>query len=151
MELLLELGMGKQDSAARHLTDPILQENTRILVAEDNPLIQRVILALLERFQQHADVVETGRAAVEACRQRSYDLIFMDLQMPELDGLQATGQIRLLASPRQPYIVALTANAFEDDRQRCLAAGMNDYLSKPVRRQQLSLALHQYLESHERK
>lgn len=151
IELPLELVVGQQDSLTRNQTDPVLQENTRILVAEDNPMNQRVILALLQRFHQHADVVETGKAAVEACRQRDYDLIFMDLQMPELDGLQATGQIRQLASARQPYIVALTANAFEDDRQRCLAAGMNDYLSKPVRRQQLSLALHQYLENQEKK
>lgn len=145
IELPLELLASEVDSAARTLEDPVLMENTRILVAEDNPMNQRVILALLERFHQQADVVETGSAAVEACRRNSYDLIFMDLQMPELDGLQATGQIRALESSRQPYIVALTANAFEDDRQRCLAAGMNDYLSKPVRRRELSLALHQYL------
>ena len=145
IELPLELLANEVDSAARTLEDPVLMENTRILVAEDNPMNQRVILALLERFHQQADVVETGSAAVEACRRNSYDLIFMDLQMPELDGLQATGQIRALDSTRQPYIVALTANAFEDDRQRCLAAGMNDYLSKPVRRRELSLALHHYL------
>ncbi len=147
IELPLEQVASGLDSAARALEDPVLMENTRILVAEDNPMNQRVILALLERFHQQADVVETGLAAVEACRRTPYDLVFMDLQMPELDGLQATGQIRTLESTRQPYIVALTANAFEDDRQRCLAAGMNDYLSKPVRRQQLSLALHQYLEA----
>lgn len=147
IELPLELVVGELDSAARNLEDPVLLENTRILVAEDNPMNQRVILALLERFHQQADVVETGRAAVDACRRNPYDLVFMDLQMPEMDGLQATAQIRALAAARQPYIVALTANAFEDDRQRCLAAGMNDYLSKPLRRQQLSLALHQYLEA----
>ena len=151
IELPLELVVGQQDSAARNLEDPVLQENIRILVAEDNPMNQRVILALLDRFHQNADVVETGRAAVEACRQQNYDLVFMDLQMPELDGLQATAQIRQLAAGNQPYIVALTANAFEDDRQRCLAAGMDDYLSKPVRRQQLALALHQYLEVQEKK
>ena len=147
IELPLELVVSDLDSTARNLEDPVLLENTRILVAEDNPMNQRVILALLERFHQQADVVETGAAAVEACRRTPYDLIFMDLQMPEMDGLKATGQIRALELARQPYIVALTANAFEDDRQRCLAAGMNDYLSKPVRRQQLSLALHQYLEA----
>ena len=146
VELPLEL-VSELDSAARSLEDPVLMENTRILVAEDNPMNQRVILALLDRFHQQADVVETGAAAVEACRRTHYDLVFMDLQMPELDGLQATGQIRALEAARQPYIVALTANAFEDDRQRCLAAGMNDYMSKPLRRQQLSLALHQYLEA----
>ena len=147
IELPLELVVSELDSATRSLEDPVLLENTRILVAEDNPMNQRVILALLERFHQQADVVETGAAAVEACRRTHYDLVFMDLQMPELDGLRATGQIRALEPARQPYIVALTANAFEDDRQRCLAAGMNDYMSKPVRRQQLSLALHQYLEA----
>lgn len=144
IELPLELLVNEVDSAARTLEDPVLMENTRILVAEDNPMNQRVILALLERFHQQADVVETGSAACGAVRILTI-LIFMDLQMPELDGLQATEQICALDSTRQPYIVALTANAFEDDRQRCLAAGMNDYLSKPVRRRELSLALHHYL------
>lgn len=122
-----------------------LRPDTRILVAEDNPVNQRVVLALLERFEQQADVVETGVDAVTACREKEYDLVFMDLQMPELDGLSATRQIRQLDLPRQPWIIALTANAFEDDRQRCLAAGMNDYLSKPVRRQHLAIALDRFL------
>lgn len=147
IELPLDLVASEPDTTGRSLETPVLMENTKILVAEDNPMNQRVILALLERFHQQAEVVETGSEAVEACRRKHYDLIFMDLQMPELDGLQATAQIRALDMPRQPYIMALTANAFEDDRQRCLAAGMNDYLSKPVRRQELSLALHRYLES----
>ncbi|MFN8611410.1 MAG: ATP-binding protein [Vulcanimicrobiota bacterium] len=147
IELPLELVPGGTDSTARRLEEPVLMENTRILVAEDNPMNQRVILALLERFHQQADVVETGSAAVEACRRHPYDLIFMDLQMPELTVCRPPARSGALQTHRQPYIVALTANAFEDDRQRCLAAGMNDYLSKPVRRQELSLALHHYIEA----
>lgn len=146
----LEVPLEQRGSdASESSTDPcgelILAPGTRILVAEDNPVNQRVILALLDRFQQQAEVVETGREAVQACQRCDYDLILMDLQMPDLDGLQATLQIRGLQLERQPYIVALTANAFEDDRQRCLASGMDDYLSKPVRRQHLAAALGRFV------
>src|SRR5690606_10474960 len=147
LDLPLEIQRAAKEAGKDEVTEPLLSEGTRILVAEDNAINQRVILALLDRFKQTADVVETGLEAVEACRKRTYDLILMDLQMPELDGLQATTRIRGLDLEKQPWIVALTANAFEDDRQRCLASGMNDYLSKPVRRQHLALALDRFVKS----
>jgi signal transduction histidine kinase/ActR/RegA family two-component response regulator len=146
LELPLETLEVETESPAQTPGEIVLREDTKILVAEDNPINQRVIQGLLDRFQQRADLVETGLDAVNACKVQPYDLILMDLQMPELDGIQATLQIRSLKLARQPYIVALTANAFEDDRQRCLNAGMNDYLSKPLRRQQLASALERFLQ-----
>ena len=112
----------------------------KVLIAEDNPVNQRVILALLDRYGFDIEVVDSGLQAVEACLRKRFDLILMDLQMPEMDGLSATAAIREQNLESQPYIIALTANAFEEDRQRCLRAGMNDYLSKPVRRAQLAEA-----------
>jgi signal transduction histidine kinase/DNA-binding response OmpR family regulator len=114
----------------------------RILVAEDNAVNQRVAIALIEQLGYRADLVANGLEAVDAVRRTPYDVVFMDLQMPELDGLGATRQIRS-AHPdgRRPRIVALTANAFDEDREECLAAGMDDYLSKPLQRDKLEAAL----------
>jgi len=105
----------------------------RILVAEDNSVNQRVAVGLVERLGHVADVAADGREAVEAVRSLPYDLIFMDIQMPEMDGFEAAGAIRAMAPPisRIP-IVAMTANALQGDMERCIAAGMDDYLAKPV-------------------
>ncbi|MGE3492507.1 MAG: response regulator [Vicinamibacterales bacterium] len=110
----------------------------RVLVAEDNLVNQKIALLMLERLGYRADLVANGREAVEAVRRVPYDVVLMDLQMPELDGLDATRQI-LAEHPagRRPRIVALTANAFEDDRLECLAAGMDDHLSKPLQKEKL--------------
>jgi CheY-like chemotaxis protein len=105
----------------------------RILVAEDNALNQRLLLRLLARMGYRADVAGNGIEAVEAIERQPYDLIFMDMQMPEMDGLEATGAIRSRAErAQQPHIIALTANAAAGDRERCLRAGMDDYLPKPI-------------------
>jgi CheY-like chemotaxis protein len=105
-----------------------------VLIVEDNPVNQKVALRLLERLGYDADAVANGLEALGTLDQRKYDLVFMDLQMPEMDGITATREIRLrYPKHRQPRIIALTANAVQGDRERCLEAGMDDYLSKPVK------------------
>ena len=105
----------------------------RILVAEDNPVNQRVVLRMLERFGYHADLAVDGARAVAAATRAHYDVVLMDVQMPGMDGLEATRRIRDACAGHQPRIIAMTANAMDGDRERCLDAGMDDYLSKPVR------------------
>ncbi len=114
----------------------------RILLAEDNSINQRVGLLLLERIGYGADVAGNGVEALEALRRQPYDLILMDVQMPVLDGLEATRRIRAEFPPeRQPRIVALTANVLPEQREACLAAGMDDFVQKPVGLAELREAL----------
>jgi signal transduction histidine kinase/DNA-binding response OmpR family regulator len=120
----------------------------RILVAEDNTVNQKVVLRLLEKLGYQADIVANGLEAVRAVNLIPYDLIFMDVQMPEMDGLTATREIRLHppAHRHQPVIIAMTANAMTEDRDRCLEAGMDDYLSKPIKRELVRDALAHWAE-----
>jgi signal transduction histidine kinase/CheY-like chemotaxis protein/HPt (histidine-containing phosphotransfer) domain-containing protein len=105
----------------------------RILMAEDNSINQRVGLLLLERMGYGADVAGNGVETLEALRRQPYDLVLMDIQMPVMDGLEATRRIRAeLPAGRQPRIIALTANVLREQREACLAAGMDDFLQKPV-------------------
>lgn len=105
-----------------------------ILLVEDNLVNQKVALRYLERMGYRADTAGTGVAGVQAMRDHHYHLVFMDVQMPEMDGLEATRQIRSTIPPeRQPVIIALTANAMQGDRERCLESGMTDYITKPVK------------------
>jgi signal transduction histidine kinase/DNA-binding response OmpR family regulator len=106
----------------------------RILIAEDNPINQQVARRILQQFGYQSDVVGNGQEAINVLSTERYDLCFMDVQMPVMDGLEATRQLRTLLAPEQrPYIAAMTANAMKEDRALCLNAGMDDYISKPVR------------------
>ena len=113
----------------------------RILLAEDNAVNQKLALRLLSQLGYRADVAGNGLEAVQSVQRQAYDVVLMDVQMPELDGLDATRQIRALAQLAQPRIVAMTANAMQGDREMCIAAGMDDYLSKPIRPEELTKAL----------
>ena len=110
----------------------------RILVAEDNPVNQQVALGLLRKLGHSVDVASDGAEAVEAVRSRPYDLVLMDVQMPEMDGLEATSAIRALGTKAAGIpIIAMTANAMRGDEAMCLAAGMDGYISKPIDRRKL--------------
>jgi PAS domain S-box-containing protein len=114
------------------LSAAVRRPGARVLLAEDSPINQQVASELLALAGVIVSTVPDGRAAVRAARDTEYDLILMDVQMPVLDGLAATREIRRIPGRRDVPIVAMTANAFEDDRRACLAAGMNDHLAKPV-------------------
>jgi PAS domain S-box-containing protein len=124
---------------------PRIAAGRRVLVAEDNIVNQRVALRMLERFGLHVDIVGDGEAAAAAVLERRYDLVLMDCQMPIADGYTATAAIRAAEGERRTCIVAMTANVMEGDRDRCLAAGMDDYLSKPVRLPDLVRTLERWI------
>jgi PAS domain S-box-containing protein len=117
----------------------------RVLVVEDHPVNQLLMREQLARLNCPADIVPTGRDALKALAQRDYALVLMDLQMPELDGFATTAEIRRRWSDRHTPIVALTAHALHGDRERCLAAGMDDYLAKPVTLEMLAALLSRWL------
>jgi GAF domain-containing protein/DNA-binding response OmpR family regulator len=124
----------EEELAARH---PL-----RILLAEDNVVNQKLAIRLLERLGYRADVVGNGLEAIEALERQTYDLLLSDVQMPEMDGLEATRRIlERWPEGERPWIVAMTAEAMSGDRERCLAAGMNDYLAKPIRVDELVAAI----------
>jgi GAF domain-containing protein/CheY-like chemotaxis protein len=113
----------------------------RILLAEDNPVNQKLALRLLRQIAYDADVAGDGLEAIAALERDGYDVVLMDVQMPELDGLEATRRIRARWPDRQLRIVAMTANAMAGDREACIAAGMDDYIAKPIRPAELAAAL----------
>jgi CheY-like chemotaxis protein len=114
----------------------------RILLAEDNVVNQKLALRLLQQMGYRADVAANGIEAIESVERQPYDVVLMDVQMPEMDGLEATRRIvRAGPTGERPRIVAMTANAMQGDREECLAAGMDDYVTKPIRVEALVEAL----------
>ncbi len=117
------------------------QNPLKILVAEDNAVNQKLAMRLLQQMGYRADVASNGIETIGSLERQSYDVVLMDVQMPEMDGLEATRQIRKNDKLKQPHIIAMTANAMYGDREMCLAAGMNDYITKPIRVEELVNAL----------
>ncbi len=123
-------------------------DDFRILLVEDNAVNQKVARAMVKKFGAHVDTVANGREAVKVLEEIDYDLVFMDCQMPEMDGFEATELIRSPESAVRNHdipIVAMTANAMQGDRERCLEAGMNDYIPKPIHQGAVAAALKRYL------
>jgi CheY-like chemotaxis protein len=147
------LGVGPDEAPApvrsQVASDPVLSpDGPRILLVEDNAVNCMLAKAVLKKFGHAADVAEDGAIAIEKLKESHYDLVLMDCQMPVLDGYAATRLIREPATgvldPRIP-IVAMTANAMQGDREKCLAAGMDDYLAKPLRQDELQAKLEYWL------
>jgi CheY-like chemotaxis protein len=114
----------------------------RILLAEDNVVNQKLALRLLQQMGYRADVASNGIEAIECIERQTYDVVLMDVQMPEMDGLEASRRITAKWAPgERPRIIAMTANAMQGDREECLAAGMDDYVTKPIRVDALVQAL----------
>ena len=137
------------DHAANH-ADKVQQQygHKRILIAEDNGVNQKVALAMLKKLGYSAEAVANGLEAIAALRSIPYDLVLMDCQMPEMDGFEATEIIRQPGSDvldPQVTVIAMTANAMQGDRERCIKCGMNDYLAKPVRSEALAEMLERWL------
>jgi len=146
--VLVNIFNGKKPAAKKEPTKTVLDKEMakrnplKILLAEDNRINQKLALRILEKLGYSADLAENGLEAVEAHKRESYDVILMDVQMPEMDGFEATQRIRKISgSPIRPFIIAMTANAMKGDRERCLAAGMNDYISKPIKLENLVRSL----------
>ena len=131
-ETEVNLNVNQKDTTIDH--DLGNRHPLRILIAEDNPVNQKLALRVLEKMGYRADAVGNGLEAIESLGRQLYDVVFMDVQMPEMDGLEATRRIREnFAKEDQPRIIAMTANAMLGDRDLCLKAGMDDYITKPIR------------------
>jgi CheY-like chemotaxis protein len=147
--LLQALDMSTPQKASGQSRTPLRLrggEALRILLAEDNAVNQMVMLRLLNKRGHHVTVANTGKAALEALQRARFDLVLMDVQMPELDGFQATAEIRRLEAGTADHvpIVALTAHAMSGDRERCIAAGMDGYMTKPINPEELDATLRRY-------
>ena len=149
-----ELPFGRAQAAPDPAPLPLASSTTlpgeplaraRVLLVEDNPINQEVACELLQSLGMAVDLADNGEVAVQQATRHPYDLVLMDVQMPVMDGLRATAALRRLPGYAQVPIIAMTANAFDDDRTQCLAAGMDDYLAKPVEPRTLQLCLSTWL------
>lgn len=139
----LEWSTASQQTPVQPVSSPLEITDTpldrlRVLVAEDNPVNQALICALLKRHGISPDVVEDGEAALDLLASRQYDLVLMDVQMPRLDGISATRALRKMPLAHQPRVIAVTANVLDDERAACLDAGVDEFLGKPYRAAELS-------------
>jgi signal transduction histidine kinase/DNA-binding response OmpR family regulator len=146
---LLAVGAGPALSVEVEDSSKAERVRGRVLVAEDNEINRKVAVRTLERLHYKAAMARNGQEAVEACLLRTYDAILMDVQMPIMDGFEATARIRAAEAPRRTPIIALTAGAMPGDRERCLAAGMDDYVAKPIDIEQLEAKLRRWIPSPE--
>ncbi|MBW6536723.1 MAG: response regulator [Mariniphaga sp.] len=137
----LNFGYNQESQDGEKETEIIIPENTRILYAEDNPVNQRITQAILQKMGISCDVAGDGKKAFDMYKANYYDLILMDMQMPEMDGISSTLKIREYeknkGTEKPVFIVAVTANTFSDDKQKCFDAGMNDFITKPFKMTQL--------------
>ena len=151
LALFGQLGTVKQSVTA--VAPAANQQHFKILLAEDNLVNQKVAIRFLEKRGHTVFVADTGKKALEAWREQPFDLILMDVQMPEMDGLEATAMIReqelvrKLATEKHMPIIAMTAHAMVGDRDRCIAAGMNDYVSKPISADDLFAAIDRVMDA----
>ncbi len=123
-----------------------------LLITEDNEVSQLVLKKMLTQFGHEVDIVNNGWEALEAVSQNNYDMIFMDLQMPEMNGFETTRRLMETSAHRKvPIIIAVTANAFVEDRENCLAAGMDDYISKPIKKDKVQEVITKYMENQYRR
>ncbi len=133
----------------RHSIAEYQKQRVRLLLAEDNEINQKVALGIFKNFGYRTDVVSNGKDAVRAMEKTHYDMVFMDCQMPEMDGYAATGEIRSFQSKVLDHnvpIIAMTAHAMKGDREKCLAAGMDDYISKPIHPEKLLEVIEKWLD-----
>jgi two-component system sensor histidine kinase/response regulator len=154
----LSMVVGSSANAGADTSKPIItrhsisedhKQRVRILLAEDNIVNQKVVLGIVEKkLGYHADMVINGKEAIEHLEKKDYDLVLMDCQMPEMDGYEATRKIRDESSSVRNHkipVIAMTANAMKGDREKCLEAGMDDYISKPVSIDKLADTIERYL------
>jgi CheY-like chemotaxis protein len=138
---IISMQMAQKSEQTRAVDKEIQTSSLRILLAEDNVTSQKVAKQMLRRLGYRADVVANGIEALQALERQPYDLVLMDLRMPEMDGLQATRIIRQRWPDNGPKIIAITAYALQGDKEKCIDAGMDDYISKPIRMNELAAIL----------
>jgi two-component system, sensor histidine kinase len=137
--------LSKDRSAATHESQYLAERlPLKILIAEDNLVNQKLVSRIFAKMGYHIDIVTNGLEAIAAVHSQTYDLIFMDMQMPEMDGLEATRQIRRINSSELTPIIAITANSMADDREKCFESGMNDYIAKPFKASEIRAAIERW-------